>query len=139
MSVKVAVAPRPATKTSSSSLDINRCLEGIRKDFRDASQHCNNKGYYRLIITPHHIAVRAANSSSVRADFGQFAGCANSVKLRQLYRKVAEEEFIGITVDFSYETTISVMKGGEQGHHVNMLAVVFKVPVSSTNGHITSR
>ncbi|MBC7565220.1 hypothetical protein H7100_03275 [Candidatus Saccharibacteria bacterium] len=130
MSVSTAVASSPATTTSSSPLDIERCLQGARKDFKDALHHCNEKGYYRLIITPLRFVIRTPDSSSVRADFGRDAGCQNSVTLRQMYRNVASErEFKNVTIWFDYETKFSVDNGDQQEERVNMLAIVFKVPL----------
>jgi hypothetical protein len=127
MSPRTAVAPRPAPITT--PLNIEKCREGARKDFRDALRHSNDKGYYRLVITPSRFALRTSDSSSVRADFGK-QGCNNSLILRHLYRDIAkEEEFKGITIWFDYDTKRSVDNGDHVEDEVNMLAVVFKVPV----------
>lgn len=128
MSPTTAVAPAPAATIK--PLDIEKCREGARKDFRDALRHCNDKGYYRLVITPSRFVLRTSDSSSVRADFATNKGCTNSLILRHLYRDVAKEpEFKQVTVWFDYDTKRSVDNGDHVENEINMLAVIFKVPI----------
>ena len=104
----------------------NKCLQGIRRDFRAAQRKCNAHGHYSLTITPQRFTVHRKDQSAIFVDIRE-PGCPNSKLLYVYYRIVAEEpEFRGIRIDFRYLITDTIIGGKKRS--VKMMVLTFRVP-----------
>jgi|GEM_PF-2690778 len=141
MDSPAAVAPRRSQSPREIlPLNVNRCIDGARADFRKAVQSCTEKtGTFSVVIGPQGPDLAdcplGGRPSSVRADFAE-PGCAHSTRLRMLYRLISHQpEFKGIDIWFGFNEAHNVQNGDKQEPVVWMMTVTFKVPEQKRTPH----